>query len=259
MKKYFIIIVCFLLLYTHNVFAIEPILITISSDLNEIQFDGKWNGCCEWKHTSLNTFSYDDGTQIELRSAHQGNFIYVFVDAISDTSLDKGADNAMICFDSKNTKSVLPNKNDFCFTATVDRNQGFIYQGGYSLGFTRNYAKIDNQFGFIGIGGVSDVNDRYTEIPHTSYEFKIPTDLIGRSDTYGFYLALYDAHSNKFHTWPNEVVMSNLFQVPNPTTWGEIISPDKSLPEFELPTFMLFPTFVILLYITKFWNKNFRI
>ena len=55
-------------------------MITISPSMDKVNFDGKWTFFWEWKQTSLNTISYNDGTQIQLRTAHQGNFIYVLID-----------------------------------------------------------------------------------------------------------------------------------------------------------------------------------
>ena len=82
---------------------------------------------------------------------------------------------------------------------------------------------------------MSDDNNRYSKVPHTSYEFKIPIDLIQRSDNYGFYLSVYDADSHVFFTWPYEASKENLLKIPSPNTWGDIVSPDKSLPELNLP------------------------
>lgn len=252
MEKYFIIIIFVISISTVNAFAIEPIMITISNDLDKVVFDGKWSHTTEWKHSSLNTINYDDGTTIQLRTAHQDNFIYVFVDAVSDTYLDKGADRAMFCFDGNNDKTALPNTDDYCFIATVDRKQAFVYQGGSPLGFNDNFKKISNHEDFIGIGSISDVNDRYSVIPHSSYEFRIPTDLVGRSSIYGFYLAVYDAHSNKVYSWPSDIFVDKPFQIPSPSIWGELVSPDKSLPEFEWPMFAALTAISLTVYLTKF-------
>ena len=53
----------------------EPIMITVSSTMNKVIFDGKWTYGTEWKQSSLNTISYNDGTLMQLRTAHQENFI----------------------------------------------------------------------------------------------------------------------------------------------------------------------------------------
>ena len=230
----------------------NPILITISDDMDKVIFDGRWTFFTEWKHSTLNTLEYNDGTVIQLRSAHQDNFIYVFVDVVSDIYLDKGADRAIFCLDTDNNKSILADSDDYCFLSVLDGKSAFVYQGGSPLGLNGNFKQISRHPDFIGIGSFSDKNDRYSIVPHAGYEFKIPTELVGRTDVYGMYLGVYDAHSNKVHSWPQDILVSNFLQVPSPSRWGEIISPDKSLPEFPLSFLMLILAFFILIYVTKF-------
>jgi len=57
--------------------------------------------------------------------------------------------------------------------------------------------------------------------------------LLERSDNYGFYLSVYDASLDKFYSWPEN--SRNTSDIPPPSEWGDIISPDKSLPELNLP------------------------
>lgn len=217
----------------------EPILITSSSGMEEVIFDGKWTFFSEWKPSSLNTFSYDDKTRIILRSAHHNDFMYFYVDALSDLTLDKGMDKATICIDGKNNKNIISDDDDFCFSATLGSKQGVVFQGGSISAVHGNFEKISNPENFIGLSNVSDENNRYSKIPHLSYEFKIPIDIIQRSDNYGFFLSVYDGSSQSFHTWPYESLRENLLKIPSPSTWGDIISPDKSLPELSLPMIVL--------------------
>jgi hypothetical protein len=220
-----------------GVYAFEPIPITISGTMDKIIFDGKWTHEFEWKASSLNTYNYDNTTQIVLRSAHQNDFVYIFLDPITDFQLDKVNDYAIICFDTKNNKSTKVDADDYCFMTQLDGKNSFSYQGGHTSEATNFFNKIPNPEGFVGISTVSDTNDRYTPIPHPSYEFRIPTDLIGRESVYGFYFLVYDGHSNKTYTYPQNLDPEGF--VSNPSQWGEIYSPDKSLPEFELPLFSL--------------------
>ena len=234
--------------------ATEPILITISGDRDKVIFDGKWSFYTEWKASSLNTLSYDDGTIIQLRTAHQDNFIYVFADVITDSHFVKRSDRAMVCFDGNDNKTTLPDSDDYCFMATLDGKKSFAYQGGSPLGFDGNFKKIPNPEGFIGIGGVSDENDRYTKVPHSGYEFRIPTSLVGRSSSYGFYFTTYDTFSNKFYSWPEDVKIDQPFQIPRQSLWGDLISPDQSLPEFPWPALILVSAFAVILFVS---NKRF--
>jgi len=228
----------------------EPVLITWSDRMNSIIFDGKWTFLTEWKPTSLNSM---EGS-IKIRSAHQGDYIYIFVDVLSDFSLDKGSDNAVICFDYNNTKSSLPDENDYCFIAILDREVGFTLRGGSFLATTSYFEKIPNHPDYIAIGGVSDENDRYSKTPHPSYEFKIPTDLIGRSSTYGFYVETFDAKTANSLTWPANIFKKSPLHIPSPEVWGDMISPDKSLPEFPLPHLLLAILFISMIIMSRKLN-----
>jgi len=236
----------------------EPILITISPDMEKVIFDGKWTFFTEWKQSSLTKVFFDD-KQIILRTAHFENFIYVFVDSINDYTLDKGMDKATICFDGQNNKSKIPDKNDYCFSSTLGHKQGIVFQGGSVSAISGNFQKISNPDGFIAISSISDENDRYTKTPHPSYEFKIPIDLIKRSNNYGFYLSVYDATSDTFYSFPKETIRENLLKIPSPSQWGDIVSPDKSLPELNLPI-MVFTVliFTIILVQSKVQIRLFR-
>lgn len=88
--------------------------------MNKVIFDGIWSHKTEWKRSRLD--SLDDGTRI-LRIAHQDNFIYIFVDVLSDTILDKGADRTTICFDINNDKSTTAS-----FVAILGREEGIVMQ-----------------------------------------------------------------------------------------------------------------------------------
>ncbi len=230
-----------------NVFA-EPIMITKSNKMDQVTFDGIWTHATEWKKSSLNSIRTDQGI-IYLRTAHQGNFVYIFLDVILDTHLDKEADKSVICFDTENDKNEFADSNDYCFTAILGENVGSTLQGESSL-VANNFQNIPNVEGFIGIGAVSDENDRYSIVPHASYEFRIPTDLIGRSDNYGYYVGIYDDFTKTTYSWPSEIVLDE-FKIPSPKLWGEIISLDKSLPEFEWAIMALLPALILVIFITK--------
>jgi len=249
-RYYFIAVIIFLTLFVENAFATEPILITISNNMDQVIFDGKWTHTTEWKRSGLNTLTYDDGTVVQLRTAHQGDFIYVFVDAVSDTYLDNGVDKTTVCLDTMNDKSETANADDYCFAVTLDEKDPSTLQGG-SLE-SDHFNKIANHVDFIGISSVSDENDRYTNVPHPSYEFRIPTDLVGRSDIYGFYLGVYDGHSGKIYSWPQEIILDSSLQIPSPSNWSDIVSPDKSLPEFGLPMITILVAISFSVYLTKF-------
>ena len=220
-----------------DIYAIsEPILITQSSSMKNVIFDGKWTNYSEWKQSSHNPYTFENGEIIiHLRTAHFGDYIYVFVDSVNDLTLDEKMDETTICLDGKNNKSEIHDADDFCFSVSLGNNEGTVFQGNSIEESTTSMQIISNPDDFIAISSVSDENDRYTENPHPSYEFKIPIELIERSDNYGFYLSVYDASLDKFYSWPENSTRENSSDIPPPSKWGDIISPDKSLPELNLP------------------------
>jgi len=250
--------ICFiiLLLFPNFVFAkTDPILISKSIAMNDVIFDGKWTFTTEWKPSSWNQLNYDDGKIIHLRTAHQDNFIYVFVDFVSDNTLDKNSDNAIICFDTKNDKTDVADSDDYCFSTSLDSKTSFSYQGGSPLSTKSNFEKIPNPESMIAISSVSGDKDRYSLFPHTNYEFKIPTELLGRSSVYGFYLGVYEQHGGKVYSWPQDITHEGYFDIPSPKLWGEIISPDKSLPEFSTPIIIFIIIIPIMLILFKTNNR----
>ena len=258
MKNTIFIILIFLLLPLMNsVYGIESILISISSSMDKVIFDGKWTNELEWKESSWDSISSNYGT-LHLRTAHQGDFIYILLDAVDDQSIDHISDRAVVCIDGKNDKTIIPNSDDYCFFVALNGKQGFVYQGGSSLSLNGNFKKISNTEGFIGVGSKSDQNDKYSKIPHTSYEFKIPLNLFDRSNIYGFYVLVFDANTNQYYSWPTDILPDGSFDIPSPSKWGELISPDKSIPEFNLPLLTMIPALSLVIYFTKYLQKSNR-
>lgn len=235
-----------------NAFADDQVLITKTGTLNHVIFDGKWTFMSEWKESSLNDLVYNNTTRIELRSAHQGNYLYFMIDALAETNFIKNSDRAVICLDANDSKLQIPDSRYYCFIAVLNSKNSFVLQGGSPLELTNHYKIIPSPDDFIATGGISDQNDRYTPTPHESYEFRIPVDLVGRSDIYGIYVGIYDSHSNTVYSYPTDISSVGPLEIPSPSQWGVMISPDKSLPEFPLPALMLPVALSITLYFTKY-------
>ena len=239
----------------------QTIPITISADMDKVVFDGKWTFENEWKPSSLDDVSTSSGN-LYIRTAHQDDFVYVFVDAALDTHPVMGSDRATICFDSNDDKSKFADSDDYCFVASLGRNATFALQGGSPLAITDNFKKISAPNNFIGIGGISSDKDIYAQISHPSFEFKIPKEILGKSDSYGFFVQYYDASSSKFYSWP--ALEDGVFysHIPSPNKWGQIISPDHTLPEFSIPTAIILPSLIFTIYLTRykisriFYKKN---
>lgn len=232
-----------------NAWAIEQIPITRSYTMDNVIFDGKWSFFEEWKKSSLYTLSYNDGTTIQLRLAHQGDFIYAFIDEVSKTHFTKGSDRAVICIDGNNDKNITPDNDDYCFVLSLGQSSPFVLKGGSALGATDHFNKIENVT-ITGVATISDQNDHYTTTPHPGYEFKIPINLFGRSDVYGFYVGIYDTISHKTYSFPEDL-STNSNSIPGPSKWGEIISPDKSIPEFPWPVLALSVSITALILLRK--------
>lgn len=251
----FVIFCTLIILAFPSAFAYEPIMITISEEMSSLDLDGKWTHPFEWKKSSLNEFNYEDNTRIILRSAHQGDFVYVFIDNLSDMTLDRHADRAIICFDSQNNKSLKSDKNDFCFMSVLEHNYGYTLQGGSVIATNGNFEKIPNHKDTFAMSSISDNNDRYVKIPHPSYEFKIPLEIIKRNNIYGFYFQVLDASTNTLYEYPENLSHISTVKIPSPSEWGEIISPDKSLPEFNLPFLIMILSIGTIIIFSKTKNS----
>ena len=246
-KFYFVLIIIFLSLslLSNQIYGIDEIddkkniLITKSNSMKEVNFDGKWTFYQEWKQTSWNPIKLDKNIVFHLRTAHQGDFIYILIDTISDTNANIGSDKATVCIDSKNNKSEFFDNDDYCFIVQLEernfidtllsKQNNFVIQGDLQ---SKSFEELENikVKDFVGIGTMSDKEDKYSTISHVSYEFKIPIELIGRSDNYGFYVNVFDGDSNVVYSWPEDIKLES-FDIPNPSLWGNLISPDKSLLE----------------------------
>lgn len=161
------------------------------------------------------------------------------IDVISDTNANIGTDKATVCIDSKNNKSEFFDSDDYCFIVQLEernfidmlfnKQNNFVIQGHSQSKKIEELEKIKVK-DFVGIGTMSDKEDKYSGISHASYEFKIPIELIGRSDTYGFYVNVFDASSNVVYSWPEDIKL-NSFDIPSSSLWGNLVSPDKSVLE----------------------------
>ncbi len=213
-------------------YAESEIPITRSDSMDKVEFDGRWTFPKEWKQSSQNDIR--DPGHIVIRTAHQDNYIYVMLDALADTTIDNTKDNAMVCFDAKSDQSAKPDSNDFCFKILLGSNKAFTLQGSDS----GEFKSAGNHKDLIAVGGTSDENDRYTPVPHPTYEFRIPIELLERTNTYGIYIQVFDYSNAVTFSWPSEIIIENP-EIPSPAKWGIIYSPDKSLPEYELPILVL--------------------
>jgi len=224
----------------------QSIPITIDDELNEKIFDGKWTHVTEWKHSSL-VYMRSESTQVTLRISHLGDFIYVLVDAVHDTTPDEQKDHAMVCFDTKIDNNTKPDTNNYCFISKLGSEKGVTLRWSEE---SQSFEMTESHSELIIVGGISDENDRYSKVPHASYEFKIPLELFGRYDSYGFFASSYDHSKTEFYTWPFGAQVSAESEIPDRLSWGFIYSPDKSLAEYELPISIFLISILFTFFVT---------
>ena len=123
------------------VFAAGSILITYSDTIERAVFDGKWTDKSEWKQSSWDKISTTHGDTLHIRSAHQGDFIYILLDVVADRSIDHLSDRAVVCIDGYNDKTSIAGVDDYCFLASLDGKQGFVFQGGSTLAQNGHFKK----------------------------------------------------------------------------------------------------------------------
>ncbi len=248
MKKIFPLFVPLIIFPFFSLANGEEIAITITSGQLPI-IDGTGSYATEWKQSAEHLVSYPDGARLALRSVHDRDNVYLLLDLISDTVVNNNRDFGIVCFDTKNDDGDRPDENDYCFVATEGSSTFVSYKGGGYFGISNYLDVIPNPTGAKAIAGISNKFDRYTDVPHAIYEFRIPTALLTRSNLYGFYYAVYDANSGKVYSWPVDVNTGYPY-VPAPHQWGKLVSPDNSLPEFQPPQIVFALTMVLLL---LFW------
>lgn len=64
------------------------------------QIDGRWTSKTEWADAS-ETRIVDEKSTAYLRMKHDGIFLYVLIDFISDQGPEKSGDFALLCFDTE--------------------------------------------------------------------------------------------------------------------------------------------------------------
>ncbi|MEM2759878.1 MAG: hypothetical protein QXU32_00045 [Nitrososphaerales archaeon] len=222
----------------------QEIAITIESGVLPI-VDGIGSFETEWKQSSEYVKTYEDGTKLALRAVHDRDNVYLLLDTVTDSKINKNGDFGTVCFDIMNNGGHMPQNDDYCFLVAQGSKTFVTYQGGSNFGINNFLNKIPNPEGIEAHAGISNEFNRYSSIPHAIYEFKIPTEVITRSNTYGFYFAVYDADTRTVYS------MSEKFQrypyVPSPDQWGRLVSPDNSLPEFHAIQLILILSSVLLI------------
>ena len=130
----------------------QTIPITHSMKMDGVIFDGKWTFTTEWKASSLDS-ARTSGQPVYIRIAHLENYIYILLDVVPDTTINKNKDSAMVCFDSENNQSPSPDDDDYCFFVKLADKEPITLRGSNTDGQLKI---IQNYDGFIAIGDSSD-------------------------------------------------------------------------------------------------------
>lgn len=255
MKKLVLISLILMLIFNFNQSYGEEILIAASKFTDEIIFDGDWTFTKEWKPASETIISFENGHRLAIKTAHDYDNIYVLIDFISDRHVERFGDRGIVCIDSKLNRGEVMEKDDYCFMVALGSDKPTTHQGGSLLATQGFLKRVENHPDLIAIGGISSEHDRYSKVPHSLYEFKIPIEIFERSDVYGFYVGAFDSKTGVVYSWPKDATNEKYPFIPFPKVWGKLISPDKSIPEFELPFLILIPAFAVIILLTKL-RKN---
>ena len=251
MIKLIVASIVLIIFYPHLVFAQPQIFTTLRGGTDSIIWDGKWSYLQEWKPMSEDILRYNDGNELAVKTGHDRENLYVFLDFFTENQFRKFSDYGVVCAVANKTIESYPQKDDYCFLVSLGSHNPVTLQGGGDLAMTNHFMNIENDPNLIAVGGVSDNHDRYSYIPHSSYEFRIPIKIIGRSDIYGFYVATYDAQTKKVYSWPQNITNTEFPSIPSPSGWGELVSPDKSLPEFPYPAIMMLLSTMVIIYMSR--------
>lgn len=252
MKWFFLLLPVLFLGNFINYSYAEQIFIASSEQAHKIIFDGAWTFHDEWKWASETIMDFNGEHHMAIKTTHDYENLYILIDFFSDRSIQKFADRGTVCVDNNvETTEKKPDKNTYCFLITLGSDRPVTLQGGTLLSKTGFMKKVENHPKLIAIGGVSSKDDRYSGIPHAIYEFKIPLEIFGRSNIYGFYVSAFDAKTGKEYSWPSNAGVDSYSFTQTPDKWGQIVSPDKSIPEFNFPILILLSIIIVI-----FLGKN---
>jgi len=206
-------------------------LLIIPKSTKPVQIDGMWSTKTEWTDAS-ETVIAENSLTAYLRAKYDERFVYILVDFVSDQGLDKSGDLAVTCFDTRSNGDNFPLADDYCFyrvTRTGEDLSGIIQGNGTEwviLQEAESWDPYDNKFD--AAVAYSQMNDPYDNTnKHVTYEFRIPIDTYGLSETMKFYVYVNDAYNNEFVEWPKNAGGKQLKLIvkdvlPSPNKWSSL-------------------------------------
>jgi hypothetical protein len=212
-------------------FGINDEMLVVPKSEKPAEINGNWSTKTEWTDASEIKVQNEELTAY-IRAKHDGVFVYLLVDFLSDYGLDVSGDFAIICFDTNNNRGNVPQSDDYCFyriTRTGDATDG-ILQGNGSGWTVLQESDIWDPYDekFDAAVSYSHLNDPYDSINnHVIYEFRIPIDLYSLNETMSFYVYTNDAYTGKFFEWPTNaggkqyrLVVKDV--LPAPDKWADL-------------------------------------
>ena len=214
-----------------NSFGVSNEMLEVPKSVNPVEINGNWSTKTEWTDASEIKVQNEELTAY-IRAKHDGTYVYLLVDFLSDHGLDVSGDFAIICFDTNNDRGNTPQSDDYCFyrvTRTGDATDGILQGNG--IGWTvlqeaDTWDPYDEKFD--AAVSYSHLNDPYDSLNnHVIYEFRIPIDFYSLKETMSFYVYTNDAYTAKFFEWPTDaggkqykLIVKDV--LPSPDKWADL-------------------------------------
>lgn len=218
--------------------------INVPYSTNVPTIDGAWTTPTEWQVASENVISNENNWTAYLRIEHNGTYLFVLIDFISDQS-NSSSNNAWIYFDTKDDGGTLPQTDDYSFDST-----GFRQINGSAA--PPQWVNITPPAGAVMAKGFSHLNDPYDNTTdHEIYEFRVPCSFLGGGHIYGFYAVVMDSSTYTILHWPVASADPS-----DPNLWGDIYSGTQFVPELSLSS--IIPLLLSITFVTTVLSRRKR-
>jgi hypothetical protein len=200
-------------------YSFENVFILVSGqDQPNISIDGRQTDISEWSGANRQTVESQDGAPFMLLAVHDSDYLYLRLE-LGDQS-EHSTDQAYICFDTDHDGGSF-DEGDYCFYIGMTEKQLKAIQGIGEDSAER--WREANPEGAAASSGISE--STYISTPHAFYEFRIPLELVGDSDEFGFYALVIDGNTDKRYDIPSTGRSSMI--VPDPYRWGLMVFLDS--------------------------------
>ena len=201
-------------------------MLIIPKSTKPAQIDGMWSTKTEWTDASETKF-LEKGLTAYFRAKYDERFVYILIDFVSDQSLERSGDWAVVCFDTKSDDSNTPLADDYCFyraTRAGDFRSGIMQGNGTGWTIIEEAEVIGE---FKARMRYSHLNDPYeNKNDHVSYEFKIPIASYGLDEQMKIYVYVNDGYHNNFVEWPTNAG-GKQFAYSSPTIKDVLAAPNN--------------------------------